>query len=45
MGLASGEGKVGENGEGLEDYLWVVLHGVEVIGPGLSTAAGGRWWN
>ena len=45
MGLAGGEGKVGENGEGLEDYLWVVLDGVEVIGAGLSTAAGGRWWN
>ena len=45
MGLAGGEGKVGENGEGLEDYLWVVLDGVEVIGAGLSTAAGARWWN
>ena len=36
---------MGENGEGLEDYLWVVLDGVEVIGAGLSTAAGGRGWN
>ena len=45
MGLAGGEGKVGENGEGLENYLWVVLDGVEVIRAGLSTAAGGRWWN
>ena len=36
---------MGGNGEGLEDYLWVVLDGVEVIGAGLSTAAGGRWWN
>ena len=25
MGLAGGEGKVGENGEGLESYLWVVV--------------------
>ena len=38
-------GESGGNGEGLEDYLWVVLDGVEVIGAGLSTAAGGRWWN
>ena len=45
MGLADGEGKVGENGEGLEDYLWMVLDGVEVNGAGLTTAAGGRWWN
>ena len=25
MGLAGGEGKVGENGEGLESYLWVAV--------------------
>ena len=42
MGMAGGEGKVGENGEGLEDYLWVVLDGVEVIGAGLSTVRGDR---
>ena len=24
-GLAGGEGKVGENGEGLESYLWVAV--------------------
>ena len=25
MGLAGGEGKVWENGEGLESYLWVAV--------------------
>ena len=44
-GVGRWRGEVGENGEGLEYYLWVVLDGVEVIGAGLSTAAGGRWWN
>ena len=42
MGLAGGEGKVGENGEGLESYPWVVVGGAEVVGAGLSTARGGR---
>ena len=45
MGLAGGEGKVGGNGEGLESYPWVVVGGAEVVGAGLSTAAGGRGWN
>ena len=43
MGMAGGEGKVGENGEGLESYPWVVVGGAEVVGAGLSTARGGRW--
>ena len=38
MGMAGGEGKVGENGEGLESYPWVVVGGAEVVGTGLSTA-------
>ena len=42
MGLAGDEGKVGENGEGLESYPWVVVGGAEVVGAGLSTARGGR---
>ena len=42
MGIAGGEGKVGENGEGLERYPWVVVGGAEVVGVGLSTARGGR---
>ena len=42
MGLAGGEGKVGENGEGLESYPWVVVGGAEVVGARLSTARGGR---
>ena len=42
MGMAGGEGKVGENGEGLESYPWVVVGGAEVVGAGLSMARGGR---
>ena len=42
MGMAGGEGKVGENGEGLERYPWVVVGGAEVVGAGLSTARGRR---
>ena len=42
MGLAGGEGKVGENGVGLESYPWVVVGGAEVVGAGHSTARGGR---
>ena len=34
-------GKVGKDGEGAKPHLWMVLDGVEVIGAGLSTAAGG----
>ena len=30
--LASGEGSVGGNAEGLERYLWVALVGVEMAG-------------
>ena len=45
MGMAGGEGFVGEKREETEAHLMVVLDGVEVIGAGLSTAAGGRWWN
>jgi len=43
-GVAGGGGKVGENGEVLEFYLWAVLLGAEAAGDGLSTVAGGRSW-
>ena len=42
MGLAGGEGKVGENGEGLVCYLPVVLGRAEVVRSGGSTERGGR---
>ena len=42
MGLAGGEGKVGENGEGLACYLPVVLGRAEVVRSGGSTERGGR---
>ena len=42
MGLAGGEGKVGENGEGLMLHLMVVLAHREVDGGGGSTAEQGR---
>ena len=42
MGLAGGEGKVGENGEGLKPHLMVVLARREVDGGGGSTAEQGR---
>ena len=41
--VTGGEGKVGENGEGLESYPWVVVGGAALVGAGLSTARGGRW--
>ena len=37
MELAGGEGKVGENGEGLACYLLVVLGRAEVVRSGGST--------
>ena len=40
--VTGGKGKVGENDEELESYLWVVVGGAEVVGAGLSTARGGR---
>ena len=42
MGLAGGEGKVGEDGEGLACYLPVVLGRAEVVRSGGSTERGGR---
>ena len=42
MGLAGGEGKVGENGEGLTCYLSVVLGRAEVVRSSGSTERGGR---
>ena len=44
MGLAGGEGKVGENGEGLESYLWVAVARRERVGGGRSAERGGRRW-
>ena len=43
--VTGGEGKVGENDEELESYLWVVVGGAELVGAGLSTARGGRRWD
>ena len=42
MGLAGGEGKVGENGEGLESYLWVAVARRERDEGGWSAERGGR---
>ena len=42
MGMAGGEGKVGENGEGLACYLPVVLGRAEVVRSGGSTERGRR---
>ena len=42
MGLAGGEGKVGENGEGLACYRPVVLVRAEVVCSCGSTERGGR---
>ena len=42
MGLAGGEGKVGENGEGAKPHLWMVLGGAEVVRSGGSTETGRR---
>ena len=41
MGMAGGEGKVGENGEGLACYIPVVLVRAEVVRSGGSTERGG----
>ena len=41
--VTGGEGKVGENGEGLACYLPVVLVRAEVVRSGGSTERGGRW--
>jgi len=40
--LAGGEGKVGENGEGLECYLWVAVARRERVVGGGSAERGGR---
>ena len=40
--VTGGEGKVGENDEELESYLWVVVGGAEVVRSGGSTERGGR---
>ena len=37
MGLAGGEGKVGEKGEGFTPHLWVLSGRWEVLGGGGST--------
>ena len=42
MGLAGGEGKVGEKGEGFTPHLMVVLARREVDGGGGSAERGGR---
>ena len=42
MGLAGGEGKVGEKGEGFTPHLMVVLACREVDGGGGSAERGGR---
>ena len=44
MGLAGGEGKVGEKGEGFTPHLMMVLARREVDGVGLSAVRGGRRW-
>ena len=44
MGLAGGEGKVGEKGEGFTPHLMVVLARREVDGGGGSAVRGGRRW-
>ena len=44
MGLAGGEGKVGEKGEGFTPHLMVVLARREVDGGGGSAERGGRRW-
>ena len=40
--VTGGEGKVGENDEELESYLWVVVGGAEVVRSGGSTERGGQ---
>jgi len=42
--VTRGGGPLGKKGEELEDYLWVVLLGVEATGDGLSTVASGLSW-